>query len=326
MNTPKDGKPGTPGAAPSPATPPAETSQAGAAVQPGQGEEKRSEYVDRARFDEVNNRMKTAEQQAQQLTQAAQVLYGQMQHQAQRLAQLEQQQQAGQVDSEMEAIRQPFVSGATDRDAAEQAFDAVYKTADYATKKALKGFKDEMVNELRGIVQQAVAPLQSSAQFSQRVTRLQQEGKLSAQDAQTVQGEMNRAMAAEPQWRAHQDLLFDRVVGNLALEGKIQIMQQGAANPGAGNYGAPPGSPIHASGGGAPPGSRPASPQGNVDEELAEIKRRFSRTFGAVPIDQMRNIHAQDPTGGQRQQVVDKNGQVQLVESSALRGSYEHRR
>lgn len=325
MLNPNDGKPGNPGAASSPAnTPNAETTQAGAEDQPGKGEEKRSEYVDRARFDEVNTRMKTAEQQSQNLTQAAQVLYGQMQHQAQRLAQLEQHQQAGQVDSEMETIKRPFVNGAADADAAEQAFDAVYKTADYATKKALKGFKDEMIGELRGIVQQAVAPLHSSAQLSQRASKLQQDGKLSSQDAQTVQSEMDRAMAAEPQWRGHQDLLFDRVVGNLALEGKIQIMQQGA--PGSGNYGAPPGSPIHAAGGGAPPGSRPSSQQGNTDGELAEIKRMFSRTLGNVPIAKLREFHAQDPSGGQKQQVVDKNGQVQMVESSTLRGSYEHRR
>ena len=326
MNSPKDGKPGNSGAASSPATPPAETTQAGAADQPGKGEEKRSEYVDRARFDEVNNRMKTAEQQSQQLTQAAQVLYGQMQQQAQRLAQLEQNQQTGQADSEMETIKRPFVSGATDADAAEQAFDAVYKTADYATKKALKGFKDEMIGELRGIVQQAVAPLHQSAQLSQRTSKLQQDGKLSSQDAQTVQSEMDRAMAAEPQWRGHQDLLFDRVVGNLALEGKIQIMQQGASGNGNGDYGSPPGSPIHAAGGGAPPGSRPPSPQGNTDEELGEIKRMFSRSLGNVPIERLREFHAQDPSGGRTQQVVDKNGQVQMVESSTLHGSYQHRR
>ena len=324
MADPIDGN----GAASSPAqVANADPSQVGAAAQPGNAapnqQPERSQYVDRARFDEVNNRMKAAEQNATQLTQAAQALYGQMQQQASRLSQLEQQQQTSRNDSEIETIKQPFVSGASDKDAAEQAFDAVYKTADYATKKALQGFKGEMLTELRTIVQQAVAPLHSSTQVSQRATELQKSGRLSAQDAQFVQSEMDREMAVQPQWRAHQELLFDRITGKLALEGKITIMQQGQ-QPSGGGYGLPPGSPIHSHGGGVPPNTQP--PTNTADAELAEIKRRFSRTFGAVPIDKMKSVHAADPTGGQRQQVIDKSGQVQFVESSTLHGSYEHRR
>jgi len=299
-----------------------ETVQAPAGAAPGtdQGGESHTDTPTRERFDQMNDRMKSAESTNANLQNLVQNL---VTANTQLQGQVAQPPAPEQPNNEMDDYRRNFIirndDGTVNEESTDDVFNSVLELVEHVAKREAGNAKKEALTEATWAVDNKMQSLGGTLQMKDRIAAMQAQGRLSAGDANKVSSRIATAIQQQPEWAKHQHLLFNNTVFEMQESGEI-VMNASGTSPRVSGATMP-----------ATPGStgsnRPTSPgastvQQTQDADIENMRRRFPRLRRAT-VEQLRDFYI--PDDGTTESVNTPTG-VEQVSTSVMRGAFKHTR